>query len=75
MTARSQGTAGHGGGGRQATAGQAPSWPRSAGCGKVTRAGYSRPESSDVGRSAYGSARGRGAHGGGGDTVRARSCE
>lgn len=67
MTARGQRTAGLGGGGGHATAGRAPSWPRRAGRGKVTRAGYSRPESSDVGRSAYGSARGRGTHGEGGE--------
>lgn len=64
------------GGGRHTTAGPEPSWPRCAGCGEVTRGGYSGPESSDVGRSAYGSARGRGAHGGGGEgrCVRAPAC-
>jgi hypothetical protein len=48
--ARGQGNAGFGRGGRHARARRAPRGPRRAGCEKVTGAGYSRPESSDVGR-------------------------
>lgn len=64
--ARGWGTAGLGVGGGHATSRQAPLGPRRAGCAKVTGGGYSRPESSDVGRSAYSSAKGRGTHDGGG---------
>lgn len=70
---RGRGNAGLGGSGRHATAGQTPRGPGLAGCEKVTGAGYSRPESSDVGRSAYSSARGRGAHTRGGEKRRMRA--
>lgn len=65
------GSSGLGGDGGHATAGRAPRGPGRAERGEVTRAGYSGPASSDVGRSAYSSARGRGAQAGAGRRVRA----